>query len=389
MQAALGISTLPDPEDAGREAGDRLAERLGVAPELVLLLATAAHGRGASRVLETVRERAGGAVVGGTVDGIVAPAVEVTDYPAVLALGLCGLELRTFFVPEVAGRETEAGERLAAGAGTDGEPEWICLLADSGAVDLAALGRGVASSAPGSTLLATGAGAPRRGRPLLWRAGERGREIESDAVAGFALRGRASGRVEVTQAGTPVTDLMPVTRARGNWVLGLGGRPALDVYEEAARRRGARLDAAAPPPLLAGLADPALEGVLDVRNVVGLDPERRAFSLPEPMSSGRALALVELDGSSARSEMRERFRTAAAAADPLFGLYLNCRARGAALFGEPGVEAMEIANAFPECPIAGASSPFQLASRAPGEAPRLLTYAGALGLLDGAQCDSG
>jgi small ligand-binding sensory domain FIST len=66
---------------------------------------------------------------------------------------------------------------------------------------------------------------------------------------------------------------------------------------------------------------------------------------------------------------------------PAFGLYFNCRGRGASLFGEAGVEATYLANAFADCPIAGLSGPFQLAPLSPGEVPAVLTYAGALALI--------
>jgi small ligand-binding sensory domain FIST len=115
---------------------------------------------------------------------------------------------------------------------------------------------------------------------------------------------------------------------------------------------------------------------------VGFDRERGGFSIPEPVRSGDRLALVELHPQSARETFRdqlERLRDPA----PCLGLYFNCRARGAALFGEPGVEATYLANAFADCPILGVTGPFQLSPPVPGAPARVLTYAGVLAVLDG------
>jgi small ligand-binding sensory domain FIST len=63
-------------------------------------------------------------------------------------------------------------------------------------------------------------------------------------------------------------------------------------------------------------------------------------------------------------------------------IYFNCRARGAALFGKPGVEATGLANAFPYLPLAGAISACQFAPTHAGGRVELLTYTGVLALLD-------
>lgn len=382
MQAALGVSTRLDPEEAGREAAEIAAERLrGSGCELAVLLCSAAHGRGVSRVVDAARAVVGRRLVGASVEGIVAPGIEVSGYPAVLALLLGGVRAEPFLLHDVARHEDRAGEELVARVGRPGPGDLVVVLADSHSVDMGGLARSLPGALDGATLLGTGAAPVPRGRPLLWC----GREQASDAVAGWLL-GDARPRVSILAMVRPVTPLLAVTRARGNWVLGLGGRPALDVYEEAARRRGLEVVPGAPPPLLAGIAGPGGEtGDCLVRNVVGLDPERRAFALPEPMFSGQGIALAEPDPAAARADMARRFEALSRPA-PTFGLYLNCRARGSALFGEAGIEARELANAFADCPVAGVSGPFQLASLAPGQPPSLLTYAGALALIGGGSC---
>ena len=119
-----------------------------------------------------------------------------------------------------------------------------------------------------------------------------------------------------------------------------------------------------------------------MRNVVGFDRARDAFSVPEPMASGQGLAFVQLDADAAREGFVDQLN-ALRDPQPTFGLYFNCRARGASLFGEAGVEASCLANAFADRPIAGLTGPFQLAPQRPGEGPVVLTYSGVLAFIDG------
>jgi small ligand-binding sensory domain FIST len=180
-----------------------------------------------------------------------------------------------------------------------------------------------------------------------------------------------------------VTPTLRVTRSRGRWIVGLDGRPALEVYEEAAAAAGLGAGSEVAPPLLLGLSadrdGPAAappDGWL-VRNVVGLDRERGAISVPEPVASGQEVVLMRLDAEAAHRDFVARL---AELADPArgFGLYFNCQARGASLFGRAGVEATELANAFADCPVAGVSGPFQIAPFGSRARPAVLTYAGAL-----------
>jgi small ligand-binding sensory domain FIST len=392
IRAGLGISTLLDGEAAADEAAAVALSRLGSdSVDVALAVASAAHGRAlpdiarrACDALGTVR------VVGGSVEGIVAPDVEVSSYPAVMVLALSGVEATPFLVRDVAGDERRVGEDVAARAGGSFvEGDLALVLPDSLGLDTRPLLEGLIDHLGAATLMGTGAAPAPRGRALLWQ----GREVADEGVAGFVLRG-VRPRVAIAQAGRCITEPFTVTRARGNWVLGLDGRPALDVYNETARRLGLDAGGEGVPPLLAGMTRAGAgaaesEGALLVRNVVGLDPSRRGFSVPEAVASGDRLALVVLDPESARARFAGQLEALGhsvsspdSPSSPAFGLYLNCRARGASLFGEAGVEATCLANAFADRPIAGLIGPFQLAPPAPGADSVVLTYAGALALVD-------
>lgn len=389
-RAGLGISTILDPEAAADEACQLALGRLSEGGEggegggggpatLALVVASAAHGTSLSKVASRACDALGSrVVVGGSVEGIVAPGVEVSSYPAVMVLALAGFDAEPFLVRDLHAASGRAGEEIAARIGGDLAPEdLIVVIPDSLGLNAARLAAGLAEHLRPATVLGSAAAPTPRGSCVLWQ----GREISSEGVAGFVARG-LSPRLAIAHAGRAVTPLLQVTRARGSWVLGLDGRPALDVYLEAARDVGLEAAMEGPAGLLVGLSGQNGSGDLLVRNVVGFDRGRGAFSVPEPMTSGARLAFVRLDAAAARSGFEAQLEGLRDPA-PAFGLYFNCRARGAPLFGEAGVEASFLANAFADNPIAGLIGPFQLAPPRPGEDPVVLTYAGALALVDG------
>ncbi len=375
----LGISTILDPEAAAEEACRQALLGVGAGEVAVaLVVASTAHGNSLSRVAMRCSDILGSrVVVGGAVEGIVAAGVEVSSYPAVMVLALAGVEAASFLVRDLHGESGRAGEEIAARVGgVLAADDLVVVMLDS--LDLGAPGlvAGLGEHLGPATILGTAAGHTPRGSSVLWHDGD----ISSEGVAGFVLRG-VRPRLAIAQSGRAVTPVLSVTRARGNWVLGLDGRPALDVYLETARNAGLDPGAGGAPALLVGLCGRSGPETLRVRNVVGLDHDRAAFSVPEPMASGQRLALVRLDADAARDGFVAQLDSLR---DPLpaFGLYFNCRARGASLFGEAGVEAMCLANAFADRPIAGLVGPFQLAPQRKGEDPVLMTYAGALALID-------
>jgi small ligand-binding sensory domain FIST len=381
LRAGLGVSTALDPGAAAEEAVGLAVARLdGETPSVSLVLGSAAHGQALPELAKHVAKQLDGSpFAGGSVEGVVAPGVEVSSYPALLVLTLAGIDAVPFLMRDVDGVEERVGEDLSLRLSQGPNPEdVVVVIPDSLGLNAARLVAGLAEHLAPATVLGTGAAPAARGAVCLWSdAG-----VAHDGVAGIVLR-RVQPRLGIAQAGRAITPLLGVTRARGNWVLGLDGRPALDVYREAASGQGpeppGRWDEASAP-LLVGIARASSAEPI-VRNVVGFDASRGAFSVPEPMRSGDRLALFELDGGWASDAFAAQLAPLRDPA-PAFGLYVNCRARGAALFGEAGVEATHLANAFADCPVAGAVGPFQIAPPEPGARPVVLTYAGALALLN-------
>ncbi len=298
----------------------------------------------------------------------------------VSALAVRGLDAQPIWVPELADREDVAAEEIAErlpGGGRDSD--LVVLIPDPRALQPEELLARVRDAVGAAGVVGAGAGDPISDAPLVWC----GNEIAEGGLSGMVLRGARARRVGVTQACRPVTELLTATRTQGPWILELDGRPALDVYREAARepladdlRRAASFVLAALPRDAAAPLEPG--GYL-VRNIAGFAPDANAFAIPVAVEKGDRIAFVHREPETAREDLKAML--AGLGADPAgLALYFDCCARGAGFFGVPGLESAYLEQALGGSPLAGMFGSCEIGPIA-GRA-ELLTYTGVLALLD-------
>jgi len=383
IRAGVGISTDADGPAAVEQAA--LAALAGTGPpDLAILFATPAYPTGIERLLAAAVDALGtSAVVGASAHGVLGAGIESESQASVSVLALAGVEAVPFLIREVRGEEQRIGVEIADRIPGGPRSEDLVVILPDPRLDTLALVRGLDPALRPARVVGAGAGDPVANTPVQWL----GREVETEAVAGVALRGRRV-RVGVTQACRPTTELLTVTRAQGNWVLELDGRPALDVYREAALgpladdlQRAAAFVLVALPSERDGAL---LPGTYRIRHVVGFAPEVRGFALPEIAERGQRLAFAVREPESAREDLKAML-AGLAEGDPAFGLYFNCCARGSAFFQVPGLEAAYLERAFAKTPIAGMFGSYELGPiGSPGHpSTQLLTYTGVLALFEG------
>lgn len=381
--AGSGISSLSEARAAAREAAEgALSGLAGTGPaDAALLFAGPGHAAEASRLLEGAAEVLGTrCLVGGLAHGVIGAGQEDEGDSGVSVLAVSGLEAESLWLPELAGQEDAVGDELLARLGGAPRPEdLVVLLPDPRALRPGPLLAGVHEAVGPAGVVGAGAADPLSRAPLVWS----GREVESGALAALVLRGAAGLRLGVTQACRPATPLLTVTRAAGPWVQEIDGRPALEVYREAAREPLAEDLARASAFVLAGLprdpADPLAPGGYLVRNVAGFDLDANAFAIPEGMAAGDPLILVHREPETARDDLKALL-AGLADAKPGMALYLDCCARGAGFFGAAGLEAAYLGQAFPGVPLGGMFGSCEIGPIA--GRPELLTYTGVLALLE-------
>lgn len=119
-----------------------------------------------------------------------------------------------------------------------------------------------------------------------------------------------------------------------------------------------------------------------MRPVRGIDPARRGVLIGPDAARGAKLAFAARDGAQARRNLecaaREVSEQARGSA-PRFALFLSCAGRGQGLYGAPNVDARILRQRFPDLPIAGMHSSFEIAPRGDGTA-RMQLYTGVLAL---------
>ena len=161
----------------------------------------------------------------------------------------------------------------------------------------------------------------------------------------------------LSQGCTPLGRARTVTRGKGNLLIELDGRPALDAFvedigEDVAsdlRRVGGLIFAAIP-------VDGSDTADYTVRNLVGIDPSSRIVAIAQAVPEGGRVLFCRRDRESAVDDMRRM------AADlkrrignqPIRGgVYVSCAARGPNQFAAPERETDIIRDALGEFPMAG------------------------------------
>jgi len=176
--------------------------------------------------------------------------------------------------------------------------------------------------------------------------------------------------------------LMPlarITEVRGSMVLELEGERALDVL--AASAEGLVEE----PLVFVALAREDAEddepAELLVRGIQGVDPAERGVVISEEVRPGMRMAFAVRDAAAARLQLEgavQRLARDIAGAAPLFAIYVSCAGRGVSLHGTPDVDLRIIRARFPDIPIAGMHSSYEIAPH--GDAPALKLYTGVLAL---------
>ena len=191
--------------------------------------------------------------------------------------------------------------------------------------------------------------------PLLARTpGDEG--LGGNGMAGVMLAPGVSVATALTQGCMPIGPVHRVDEARDNIVMVIDGRPALAVFCEDIgpeltqdlRRVGGLIFAGLP---VAG----SDTGDYLVRNLMAIDAGRGWLVIGAEIAPGDQILFCRRDPESARRDMTRMVRQIAGRLNgpPKAGIYVSCVARGAALFGDSGVEMGLIRETLGDFPLIG------------------------------------
>jgi small ligand-binding sensory domain FIST len=157
--------------------------------------------------------------------------------------------------------------------------------------------------------------------------------------------------------GNPYT----TTRADGNVIFELGGRPPLDRLRELAAALPARDRELLAQGVHLGMvideyqAEPG-QGDFLIRGIAGTDPQSGAIAVGDEIAVGQTVQFHVRDAASADEDLRRTLEREAAALDGRRAggaLLFTCNGRGSRLFAEPDHDAGLLAEVLGEIPVAG------------------------------------
>jgi small ligand-binding sensory domain FIST len=293
-----------------------------------------------------------GSWVGGIGLGICSASTEVFDEPAavVMTAALSSNDFRVFDVTADPGSDLP---RRHAPWIEGTQPALALVHADPRCPDVQ---RATIETAGASgAYLVGGLVSHRSPNPLLARTpGEEG--LGGNGMAGVMLAPGVSVATALTQGCMPIGPVHRIDDARDNIVMVIDGRPALTVFCEDIgpdltqdlRRVGGLIFAGLP---IAG----SDTGDYLVRNLMAIDAGRGWLVIGAEIAPGDQILFCRRDPESARRDMTRMVRQIAGRLNgpPKAGIYVSCVARGAALFGDPGVETGLIRDTLGDFPLIG------------------------------------
>jgi small ligand-binding sensory domain FIST len=189
-------------------------------------------------------------------------------------------------------------------------------------------------------------------------------EVDGSQVAGGVTSGGLSGALfassvavatGLSQGCTPIGGVRTITRCQRNVAIEIDGKPALEVFladigpelAENLRRAAGRIFVAFP-------VERSDRNDYVVRNIVGIDPERKLLGIGDMLEEGQKVMFCRRDAETARADLRRMLqdlkkRTKSGARG---AVYCSCVARGPHLFDEHE-EIRMIAEELGDVPLVG------------------------------------
>jgi small ligand-binding sensory domain FIST len=356
MRIGVGLSTVDDAARAAADATARARSELAGAPaDLALVFLSPHHVEDAGEVVACVHDELAPACLAGcAAEGVIGLERELEDQPgvAVWAASLPGARIEPFRITAAEDAEAVVVEGLPELE----DPALVLLLADPFALPVTAVVDYLNEEYPGVPVvggIATGGGRPGAQALIL------DREIHREGAIGIGLADVAVQAV-VSQGCAPLGRDAVITRAEGNVVLELAGRPALERLREVVEGLSARERALAARGLLAGLVIDENRpeygrGDFLMRGILGADEESGAIAIGEQVRVGQTLRFHARDAATAAEDLRLALdetvgegRPAAAGA-----LLFSCNGRGRAMFDKADHDSRALADALGAPALAG------------------------------------
>lgn len=181
-------------------------------------------------------------------------------------------------------------------------------------------------------------------------------DVTDGGLSGVLFGSEVRVLTGLSQGCSPIGGLHQVTEAWDDVVLGLDGRPALEVLKEEAGDLIARDLRRAAGYIHVGLPVTGSDtGDYAVRGLRGIDPQRGWLAVGAKLAMGDSLMFVRRDPNAAQEDMLrmlDRLKLRVGGAAIKGGIYISCVARGSHMFG-PDREVATIHEELGDFPLTG------------------------------------
>ena len=181
-------------------------------------------------------------------------------------------------------------------------------------------------------------------------------ELVQGGMSGVILSDAVAVSTRLTQGCSPIGPRHRISECRGNIIIRIDGRPALEVFKEDIGEVLARDLNRAGGYIFAGLPIEGSDtGDYLVRNLVGIDVDQQLIAVGEQLEPGMPLMFCRRDGATAYDDMVRMLNDIKRdlRAQPRGAVYFSCLGRGEQLFGANSKELKLIQDTLGEIPLVG------------------------------------
>lgn len=353
-----GLAGTEDSVAAGRAASERARASLeqagGASCDLAIAFFTGHHVATslelAKSICDTLKPRH---LIGVSSHGVIAGATEVEGAPgvSVLAASLGNVSIREFTADELLSTydSPDGLDNLEAAIGT-GEPlRAVLLFSDPTTVPmirlLPTLGDAAGDDVPIVGGMASSGRSPGSNALIM------NERVVRAGLVGVSLSGPVRVDTVVSQGCRPFGPTMVVTKAKGNMVFELSGRPAIDAIREAVQEFGDRAEKILQGGLFFGRVINEYKARFGrddflIRPVVGVKPDLGGVAAADILRVGTTVRMHVRDVGTAREDLAMLIDGQAMYEPPRGAMLISCNGRGKKLFGEAHQDARAVARLF-------------------------------------------
>ena len=184
--------------------------------------------------------------------------------------------------------------------------------------------------------------------------------IYDNGAVGLALVGNIEFETIVSQGSRPIGKSFVVTRAEGNVLYEIAGKPALEVTRDVLENLSAKDKTLSENSLFVGLVmnehqTSFKRGDFLIRNIMGFDPDSGALMVGASLKVGQTMQFQLRDAETSEEDLKTLLHKfdGSHADSPQAGILISCCGRGKGLYGKPDHDARMIQAAKGPLPLAG------------------------------------